>query len=779
MSDAHVNEEPLVFGLDIGTRNVVGTVGYRDGKEFIVVGQKVMEHETRAMIDGQIHDIGRVGAVIGKVKESLEEQTGEKLTEVCIAAAGRVLKTVTTTIEQEFPEETVVTGEIVHTLDLMGIEKAQDILTEWNDTNYKFYCVGYSVVKYYLNDEPFSNLESHKADKISEEIIVTFLPEDVVDGLYAAVAQADLAVANLTLEPIAAINVAIPESFRLLNIALVDIGAGTSDISVTRDGSIIAYGMIPLAGDELTELIVQQYLVDFNTAEYIKLHSGMEDTITYKDIMLIEHTVPASEVWELTKPVVDKMTTEVAAKIKELNGGDTVSAAFIVGGGGKIHGYTDMLAEKLDLPRERVALRGEEVLQEVTFEQKEIKKDPLLVTPIGICLNYYDQRNSFIMVRFNGERIKLYDNNKLTIVDAALQAGFPNEDLFPKRGKELTFTVNGATRIVRGEPGEAAMIYMNGKPENINTLLVPNSEIIIEPSTAGSEAVCTLEELEESADSSMIFIVNGQRVRCPKFLEVNESLELPSYQIKEGDRIESRNFYTVGQLIEFMDVELDKDRDIVVNNRVAELETLIYENFTIDWTVLSFGTADFSYVPDKPQEEMPAEAETAKEGEAEEKTAEDGSTEAKTEEAEVQISGEVEETAEAAAEVATEAAADTAAAVSDETATNGNADAATEAGTETSEMSEATSEEPETEREEVSEADELQKGISIVVYINGQPVRLTGKDSYIFVDIFDFYEFDLSQSKGRAVITNLNGKNAVYTAQLNAGDRIELGWQER
>ncbi len=787
MSDAHVNEEPLVFGLDIGTRNVVGTVGYREGKEFIVVGQKVMEHETRAMLDGQIHDIGRVGAVISKVKESLEEQTGEKLTEVCIAAAGRVLKTVTTTIEQEFPEETVVTGEIIHTLDLMGIEKAQGILTEWNDTHYKFYCVGYSVVKYYLNDEPFSNLESHKADKISEEIIVTFLPEDVVDGLYAAVAQADLAVANLTLEPIAAINVAIPESFRLLNIALVDIGAGTSDISVTRDGSIIAYGMIPLAGDELTELIVQQYLVDFNTAEYIKLHSGMEDTITYKDIMLIEHTIPASEVWELTKPIVDKMTTEVAAKIKELNGGDTVSAAFIVGGGGKIHGYTEMLAEKLDLPKERVALRGEEVLQEVTFEQKEIKKDPLLVTPIGICLNYYDQRNSFIMVRFNGERIKLYDNNKLTIVDAALQAGFPNEDLFPKRGKELTFTVNGATRIVRGEPGEAAMIYMNGKPENINTLLVPNSEIIIEPSTAGREAFCTLEELEESADSSMIFIVNGQRVRCPKFLEVNGSLELPSYQIKEGDQIESRNFYTVGQLIEFMDVELDKDRDIVVNNRVAELDTLIYENFTIDWTVLSFGTADFSYVPDKPQEEMPAEAETAKEGASEEGAAEDGSAEAgteaagdegtKVEAAEAQVAGEAEVIAETTTDI--DATTDTTTTVLGETATNGNADVITEVGAETSGMSEMTSEEPEKESEEASETGEPEKGISIMVYINGQPVRLTGKDSYIFVDIFDFYEFDLSQSKGRAVITNLNGKNAVYTAQLNAGDRIELGWQER
>ena len=132
----------------------------------------------------------------------------------------------------------------------------------------------------YLNDETvFKSLNPTKRTRIGEDIIVTFLPEDVVDGLYAAVNQAGLEVANLTLEPIAAINVAIPESYRLLNIALVDVGAGTSDISITKDGSIIAYGMIPLAGDELTELIVQNYLVDFKTAEYIKLQSTTEEEI--------------------------------------------------------------------------------------------------------------------------------------------------------------------------------------------------------------------------------------------------------------------------------------------------------------------------------------------------------------------------------------------------------------------------------------------------------------------------------------------------------------------
>lgn len=783
MSEKSMFEQPLVFGLDIGTRNVVGTVGYRtDENEFVVVAQHIVEHETRAMLDGQIHDIGRVGKTISKLKEELESQTGQPLTEVCIAAAGRVLKTVTTSVSYDFPEESVVTGEDVHTLDLLGIEKAQEILKEMNDTRYKFYCVGYSVVKYYLNEEPFSNLESHKAESISEDIIVTFLPEDVVDGLYAAVGMAGLSVANMTLEPIAAINVAIPENYRLLNIALVDIGAGTSDISVTRDGSIIAYGMIPLAGDEITELIVQNYLVDFKTAEYIKLTSGIEDKVTYKDIMLIEHTIPSKDVWELTAPVVDKMTTEVAAKIKELNGDKTVSATFIVGGGGKIHGYAQMLAEKLGLPQERVALRGQEVLQEVTFLQTEIEKDPLLVTPVGICLNYYDQRNSFIMVRFNGERVKLYDNNKLTIVDAALQAGFPNEDLFPKRGKELQFTVNGVTRIVRGEPGESAVIFMNDKPANINTPLEPNSDIIIEASTQGEPAVCTLEQLDEYSAVNVAFIVNGRIVRCPKFLEVNGSLEFSSYQIKDGDQIETRSFYTVGQVAEFMDVEVDMDYEILVNNRVATMDSLVYENFTIDWTVLSFGAAAIRPEDLEVAENMPApvfvgmeagkepsvtETETESSGEVQQMEAENSD---KVPEKEAEDSDEVQET-----EAETTDAETTAQEVEAQT----ERESVTETQTAVEELTESATTQTTAKAavEETVQEESQPAGDGIVVFINGQPVRMTGKSNYIFVDIFNFYEFDLTASMGRAIITNLNGVNAPFTAVLTDGDEIELRWQ--
>lgn len=733
-----------VFGLDIGTRNVVGTVGYQtDDKEFVVTAQYVREHETRAMLDGQIHDIGRVAKTIKEVKDELEKQTGQPLEEVCIAAAGRVLKTVTTHVEYEYAQESVVTGEDVHTLNLLGIEKAQEALKEVNDTSYKFYCVGYSTVKFFLNDEVFISLEGHKANKIGEDIIVTFLPEDVVDGLYAAVGQAGLSVANMTLEPIAAINVAIPENYRMLNIALVDVGAGTSDISITRDGSIIAYGMIPHAGDEMTEVIVQYFLVDFNMAESIKLQSTTSDTVTYKDIMSIEHTIPAQDVWDVAAPVVDNIAQEVSAKIRELNGDKTVSACFVVGGGGKIHGFTEKLAEDLDLPEERVALRGEEVLGDVTFEQEDIKKDPLLVTPIGICLNYYDQRNNFIMVRFNGERIKLYDNNRLTIVDAALQAGFSNDELFTKRGTPINFTVNGVARLVRGEAGEGAVVTMNGKPASINTPLEPNSEIVIEPSKAGEAAVYKISQLDEYNHSVITFVINGRKVSCPRFVQVNGRFEPEDYSIRENDVIETRNYYTVRQIAQFMDLVIDTDQMIFVNNEEADLDTLVYENFSVEWKTDEYGVAriDNNNYNDT-QESDSDDASVLAEQDAN-STESDNTVTRTSEQMMNQVLDELH----------------------DEFAKEAEASAVPE------------NELPKNDiQEEIHEEDSSENTVTVIV--NGEPVELSGKDTYIFVDIFTHISFDLQAGKGRAIATVINGRDARFSEELHEGDQIELYWKE-
>lgn len=703
--------EHLVFGLDIGTRSIVGSVGYMDGKKFNVAGHYVKEHETRAMMDGQIHDIAKVGETIDFVKRELENQIGRPLNDVCIAAAGRVLKTVTIHVDMDRADDMAVTDEDIYSLDMLGVEKAYDIMrADYPDV--EFYCVGYTVVKYYMNGYIIGNLEGHKGKNIGADILATFLPNEVIEDLYSATSIAKLNVANLTLEPIAAINIAIPENFRLLNIALVDVGAGTSDISITKDGSIIAYGMIPHAGDEITEAILNRCLCDFKTAETIKLNSMKKSTksISYKDVMGLKQKLTPAEVRDMYADTVENMTREIAEKIKELNGGKSVNAVFVVGGGGKAFGFTESLANHLGIPKERVALRGEEVLGDVNFLVEGVKKDPLLVTPIGICMNFYNQKNHFIYVNINDERIKLYDNDHLTVVDAAMQIGFPNEALFPKRGKSLSFNLNNKLKMIKGDLGEAAYITVNGHEANINSKIAKNDKIYIKESTAGEDAIYTVGQLAEYKES-ISFMINGVNVTCPKFAEVNKELVTASYSIQDGDDIHIRDYCTVLQILQFMDFD-STGKVIYVNGHKASEDEPVYGGFKVNFE-------DIDYLNEQP-EEM------------------------------VNDSNEVD------VESAT-----------DEEIIVDNTDASNESAS-------ATKVDEQNQPPVATPISSIP--INITITVNGTPVTLKNKASYIFVDILDFYPFNTQKAGGSDLVRKINGVRCDFTSPLNQGDSAELYW---
>ncbi|MCI9346805.1 MAG: cell division protein FtsA [Lachnospiraceae bacterium] len=774
----------LVFGLDIGTRSIVGTVGYRTGGKFHVVSQSIREHGTRAMLDGQIHDIYKVGGTIKEVKAELEERIGRPLKDVCIAAAGRVLQTVTLRVDQELENEREILGEDIYALDSLGVERAYQEFVEKNDMDMKFYCVGYSVVRYYMNGYTIGNLEGHKAKTIGADLIATFLPEDVVDGLYKAVSVAGLEVVNLTLEPIAAIQVAIPEMYRMLNIALVDVGAGTSDISVTRDGSIIAYGMIPIAGDSLTEVVAKHCLVDFTTAEQIKRDMGVKDVIEYKDIMGLKQTITKEEVERVVSDVIENMTSQVAAKIKELNGDKSVSAVFVVGGGGRLPGYTQALAAKLDLQNERVAVRGEEVMMGIEFLEEEARKDSLMVTPIGICLSFYEQSNNFIFVYFNEQRVKIYDNSKAAVVDAAMQAEFASDGLFPKRGRELNFTVNGKPRIVRGEPGEAARITVNGNEADIYTQIHANDQIRVVESTAGEPARATLGQLPEFG-SRMWVEVNEKKVDLPKFASVNGELQSEYYEIQENDEIEILGYYTVRQISEFMDVTIDWNMNIYVNNKIADMDTKVYENFSVIWTMEDLQLSDVEFyghteaaemrtVEDRPAGtagfSMAARtAQTAESAAADSAGA--GAKEQNADGAESQTAGQsTADNAQPSGQQKPKGAR----IVMGPGVKRAEEEAKAKARAREEAQARARAEE-ERRREEL-----LNKNapVPINVMVNGSPVRLEGKKNYVFVDVFEYIDFDLSKPEGSGIVTNLNGRGAQYMESIKSGDVIEIYWKK-
>ena len=495
--------------------------------------------------------------------------------------------------------------------------------------------------------------------------------------------------------------------------------------------------------------------------EEIKRNVTENGVAEYEDIIGLPQSITKDEVLQLLEPELDKMTTQVAECIMKLNGDKPVSAVFVVGGGGKIEGYTNHLADNIGIQVQRVALRGEEVMQKIIFQDDSLKKDSLLVTPLGICLNFYEQNNNFIFVSFNDERMKLYDNGKLTIVDVVMQAGIPNEALFPRRGAGVTFTLNGKSKTIRGNQGEAAEFYLNGEPADLHSYIHANDIVRLLESTAGEDAVVELGSLAEMKESITV-IVDKTPVQFPKFASVNGELRSPAYVVQEGDEIEMLNYYTVPQILEFMDIILDKSKCVNVNNKKADKRTKVYDNFTFDIVKATPPKKKKTTKSKVGSKSAGAESKSGKAGSADnDKNADTKANANKS------VTDDVEMKADAFADDMSDYLADVEETMAEE-----------ENVIETTGTSSANATANTSADAEVQEAPKP-AAVEMMVMVNGAPITLKGKSSYVFVEVFDYINFDLSHANGRSIVTQLNGRQAQYMEPLTPGDVIEIYWKER
>lgn len=537
----------LIFSLDIGTRSVIGSVGILKNNKFCVIAEKYKEHEERAMVDGQIHDIDLVAKTIKVIKEELEEELEVELKDVAIAAAGRFLKTATAKVEIELSGNEEIDKDIIRGLELSAVKKAEEGVLE--SSLGKLYCVGYSVKNYYLNSYIISNLLGHKGEKIGAEVIATFLPRTVVDSLYAVTDKANLNVINLTLEPIAAIEAVVPQKLRLLNIALVDIGAGTSDIAISSNETISAYGMVPMAGDEVTEAIAKQYLVDFNYGERIKKEADKKDEVKYTDILGIENVVKSEDIRKVTMPVVKKLGQTIGEKIIELNGAKAPQAVFLVGGGAHTPYIIDEISESLGLPKQRIAIKDREAVEGCICDNELGSAG---VTVLGIALTAIrNMGDNFIDVELNGDIISLFNSHKNTVLDVLIHAGINPALLIARNGKSKRFTINGKKRLVFGEMGKNAVININGKVSDTDTEIHAKDVIKIEYAKNGKEAEAKVSDYIGEINSITIKI-NNEIINIEPVCLINGERKEFNENINEGDNIEVFLPNTIGNIKKYI-----------------------------------------------------------------------------------------------------------------------------------------------------------------------------------------------------------------------------------
>ncbi len=557
------------FALDVGTRSVVGIVMERVEDGFKVKAAEMEEHQERAMLDGQIHDIPMVASVVARIKAKLEKKTGRTLQEVAVAAAGRTLQTAKGRAIRDTSWLADIDHHLVANMQLEAVQEAQRSL---NDPTGEYHCVGFTVLNSWLDHSRIGNLVGQRGNRVEIEVIATFLPRVVINSLQAVLQRAGLEMAHLTLEPIAALNVAIPSNMRQLNLGLVDVGAGTSDIAITASGSVVGYAMVPSAGDEITEEICQHLLVDFATAEDIKRRLNQQ-MIEFTDVVGFSHCIAAEEIIAVVAPQVDEIAKLVANKMIEING-KAPQAVICIGGGSLTPGFTKALATNLGLPASRVAVRGREVITMVTGGPKFLE-GPQCVTPIGIGVTAFLQQSlSYIPVTVNERPVRILQNQKSTVADAILSAGIPLRKLYGKPGAALAVEINGRLTFIKGQMGTPAQIRVNGREVTLEEEVSANDIVTITPAQDGAAAHGFVADVIPSLNAKTIYI-NKQPHRVEPQVFMNGEPVSGNTPLIDNCKIQYHPMATVGDVLSLLGFRLELGQEIKLNNERADLDTII------------------------------------------------------------------------------------------------------------------------------------------------------------------------------------------------------------
>lgn len=534
-----------IFALDIGTRSVIGIVAKETAGEMKILATVRKEHRTRAMLDGQIHDVPEVASIIGEVKRILEEQTGE-LKSAAVAAAGRSLYTMRA--EAAMQTNDVITELDEQNLEFLGVQKAQSKLADSKtiEDPSEYYCVGYSTIYYELDGIELKSLVGQRGNMAKVSVIATFLPRQVIDSMQSALSNAGLNMRALTLEPIAAINVLIPPTMRHLNLALVDIGAGTSDVALTKDGAVFAYGMVPLAGDEITEALSKHFLLDFKIAESVKRKATKGESAEFSDILGTDYNLTAEEIIKPIEPAIKNLAEAIAQEIVNLNGSPP-QAIILVGGGALTPNLASTIAEILNMQADRVAVRKPEKVEGIEELPAELQTSDS-VTPLGILKIASINTLHFLKVYINEKEYNLFNFRDITVSDALLNAGVNLKKYNGRPGLALTVTAEGETKFFPGKMGTLASVKVNGADATLETVLKNEDKIEIVKGLDGEPPKAYLKDVV-TKKSEKIVRVNGKDVKIAFSYAINGKRADMDAELKDGDTVTKIEEDTVGAIL--------------------------------------------------------------------------------------------------------------------------------------------------------------------------------------------------------------------------------------
>ena len=369
--------ENMIVGLDIGTSKVVAIVGQTaaDGTlEIVGLGSQ----PSRGMKKGVVVDIEATVRSIQRAVEEAELMAGCHIHTVYAGIAGSHVRSLNSHGIVAIRDREVAQADIDRVIDA-----AQAVAIPADQKTLHVLPQEYVVD----NQEGVREPIGMSGVRLEAKVHLVTCAVNAAQNIEKCIRRCGLEVEDIILEQLASSYSVLTDDEKELGVCIVDIGGGTTDIAVFTDGAIKHTGVIPIAGDQVTNDIAMALRTPTQYAEEIKIKYACALTQLAAEGETIKvpsvgerppRDLSRQALAEVVEPRYDELFTLVQAELRRSGYEDVVAAGIVLTGGtSKMEGVVELAEEIFHMP---VRIGVPQDVQGLT----DIVRNPIYATSVGL-----------------------------------------------------------------------------------------------------------------------------------------------------------------------------------------------------------------------------------------------------------------------------------------------------------------------------------------------------------------------------------------------------------
>jgi cell division protein FtsA len=381
-----VQDKKLIVGLDIGTSKVVAIVGEisLDGDiEIVGIGSS----PSKGMKKGVVVNIESTVQSIQRAAEEAELMAGCQIHSVYVGIAGSHIRSLNSHGIVAIKDKEVYRADLERVIDAaqaVAIPADQKIL--------------HILPQEYVIDDQEGIKEplGMSGVRLEAKVHLVTCAVNAAQNIEKCIRRCGLEVEEIILEQLASSYSVLTDDERELGVCMVDIGGGTTDIAIFTEGSIRHTGVIPIAGDQVTNDIAMALRTPTQHAEEIKIKyacaltqlAGPDETIKVPSVGdRPPRDLSRQSLAEVVEPRYDELFTLVQAELRRSGYEDMVPAGVVLTGGtSKMEGVVELAEEIFHMP---VRVGYPQTVRGLN----DIVRNPIYATSVGLLQYGMEHRN--------------------------------------------------------------------------------------------------------------------------------------------------------------------------------------------------------------------------------------------------------------------------------------------------------------------------------------------------------------------------------------------------